>query len=217
MPRDWRKQQNQDKYFKQAKADGYRARSAYKLIEMNEKYRLIRPDATILDLGAAPGSWSQVAAGLGAKIVAVDLSPIQPLAGVTTIRGDITKPETIAQVESALAGHADLVMSDVSPATTGIQLVDHARSIELARASLQLAIRFLRANGKFIVKVFEGEDFQTFVKEARQYFRQVNVHRPPASRQESSEHYVVGVGFRGKENSKATEHTGNTENSKTSL
>ena len=195
----WRKQQNQDKYFKQAKADGYRARSAYKLIELNDKYHLIRPGAKVLDLGAAPGSWSQVAAGLGAKTVAVDLSPIQPLARVTTIRGDITKPEIVAEIESALAGHAELVMSDVSPATSGVRFVDHARSIDLARASLQLAIRFLKADGRFVVKVFEGEDFQVFVKEARQYFDKVHVHRPPASRQESSEHYVVGIGFRASE------------------
>ena len=199
MPKDWRKEQSRDQYFQQAKRDGYRARSAYKLIEMHERFKLIRPGMTILDLGAAPGSWSQVATqlGKGAKIVAVDLSPIQPLAGVTPIRGDITKPETIAQMQTALGSNADLVMSDVSPATMGIPWVDHARSVELARASLELAIRFLKPEGKFVVKVFQGEDFDTFVKEARQHFRQVSVHRPPASRDESREHYVVGVGFRG--------------------
>lgn len=211
MPRDWRKEQSRDKYFQQAKADGYRARSAYKLIELNAKYRLIRAGMTILDLGAAPGSWSQVAAKLGAKIVAVDLTSIQPLAGVTTIRGDITKPATIAQIETALAGNADLVMSDVSPATSGVHFVDHARSIELARASLQLALSFLKPNGKFVVKVFQGEDFDAFVKAIKPHFRQVSVHRPPASRSESSEHYVVGIGFRRSENH-ATERTGNTEN-----
>ncbi len=202
MPKDWRKQQTQDKYFRQAKADGYRARSAYKLIELNEKYRLIRAGMIILDLGAAPGSWSQVAAKLGAQIVAVDLSPILPLAGVTTIRGDITKPETVAQIESALGGNADLVMSDVAPSTSGVHFVDHARSIELARASLQLAIKFLKPDGKFVVKVFQGEDFDAFVKEVKAHFRQVNVHRPPATRGESSEHFVIGVGFCKKENHK---------------
>ena len=205
MPKDWRKEQSRDKYFQQAKREGYRARSAYKLIELNERYKLIRAGMTILDLGAAPGSWSQVAAQLGARVVAVDLSPIQPLAGVTTIRGDITKPETLAQITSALSGNADLVMSDVAPATSGIHLVDHARSIELARASLELAIRFLKNDGKFVVKVFQGEDFEAFVKETRQYFRQVSIHRPPASRSESREQYVVGVGFRRKENHKTIE------------
>lgn len=202
MPKDWRKDQSRDKYFQQAKRDGYRARSAYKLVELNERFKLLRAGMTILDLGAAPGSWSQVAAQLsqGAKIVAVDLSPMQPLVGVTTLRGDITKPETIAQMQAALSGNADLVMSDVSPATTGIHLVDHARSIELARASLQLAIRFLKPDGKFVVKVFQGEDFETFVKEAREHFRQVSAHHPPASRDESREQYVVGVGFRKKGN-----------------
>jgi len=200
MPKDWRKEQSRDKYFRQAKSDGYRARSAYKLIEMNERFRLIRPGMTILDLGAAPGSWSQVAAQLGAKIVAVDLSPIQPLAGVTTLRGDITKPEIITQIENALLGNADLVMSDVAPATSGVQFVDHARSIELARASLHLAIRFLKNDGKFVVKVFQGEDFDAFIKEVKPHFRQASVHRPPATRGESSEHFVVGVGFRRKGN-----------------
>lgn len=198
MPRDWRKQQHQDKYFRQAKSEGYRARSAYKLIDLNERFHLLRASNSVLDLGAAPGSWSQVAAGLGARVIAVDLSPIQPLAGVTTIRGDITQPDTSAQIENALAGNADVVMSDVAPATTGVQLVDHARSIDLARASLQLALKFLKPNGNFVVKVFQGEDFDAFVKEVKLYFRQVSVHRPPATRGESSEHFVVGLGLKKK-------------------
>jgi 23S rRNA (uridine2552-2'-O)-methyltransferase len=198
LPRDWRKQQHQDKYFRQAKSEGYRARSAYKLIDLNERFHLLRAGNSVLDLGAAPGSWSQVAAGLGARVIAVDLSPIQPLAGVTTIRGDITQPDTSAQIENALAGNADVVMSDVAPATTGVQLVDHARSIELARASLQLALKFLKPNGNFVVKVFQGEDFDAFVKEVKPYFRQISVHRPPATRGESSEHFVVGLGLKQK-------------------
>lgn len=193
MPKAWRKEQNQDRYFQQAKKDGYRARSAYKLLEINDKFKLIRLGSRILDLGAAPGSWSQVAAKVGkpAKIVAVDLQPIQPLSGVQTIRADITKPETIERIEELMPEGADLVLSDVAPAATGVRLVDHARSIQLAEASLQIALHFLKSSGALVVKVFQGEDFLDFVARARQHFETVRVFRPQASRQESDEHYVV--------------------------
>lgn len=193
MPKAWRKEQSQDHYFQQAKKDGYRARSAYKLLEINNKFHLIRPGARILDLGAAPGSWSQVAAKLGkaTKIVAVDLQPMQPLPGAQTIQADITKPETIARIKDALPEGADLVLSDVAPAATGVRLVDQARSIQLAEASLAIALYFLKANGAFVVKVFQGEDLPSFVARAKQNFETVRVFRPEASRKESDEHYVV--------------------------
>jgi 23S rRNA (uridine2552-2'-O)-methyltransferase len=193
MPKAWRKEQNQDRYFQQAKKDGYRARSAYKLLEINDKFKLIRPGAHILDLGAAPGSWSQVVAKVSqaAKIVAVDLQPIKPLPGVQTIQADITQPETIARIEELLPDGADLVLSDVAPAASGVRLVDHARSIQLAEASLKIALHFLNAGGAFVVKVFQGEDFLEFVAHARQHFETVRVVRPDASRKESDEHYVV--------------------------
>ncbi len=193
MPKAWRKEQNQDRYFQQAKRDGYRARSAYKLLEINAKFHLIRPGARILDLGAAPGSWSQVAAKVGqaAIIVAVDLQPIQSLPGVQTIQADITKPETIARIEELLPAGADLVLSDVAPAASGVRLVDHARSIQLAEASLRIALHFLKDRGALVVKVFQGEDFLDFVAQARQHFETVRVFRPDASRKESDEHYVL--------------------------
>lgn len=193
MPKSWRKEQKQDRYFQQAKKDGYRARSAYKLLELNDKFKLVRPGARILDLGAAPGSWSQVAAKVGqaARIVAVDLQPIQPLPGVQTIRADITKPETVTRIEELLPEGADLVLSDVAPAASGVRLVDHARSIQLAEASLRIALYFLKGGGAFVVKVFQGEDFLGFVAQAKQHFEMVRVFRPDASRKESDEHYVV--------------------------
>ena len=200
MPKAWRKEQSQDRYFQQAKRDGYRARSAYKLLELNDKFHLIRPGARILDLGAAPGSWSQVAARLGkaSKIVAVDLQPMQPLPGVYTIQADITQPETIARIEEVLPDSADLVLSDVAPAASGVHLVDHARSIQLAEASLKIALHFLKGRGAFVVKVFQGEDFLDFVAQTRQNFDTVRVFRPQASRQESGEHYVVCLRPQGK-------------------
>ena len=189
----WRKQQSQDHYFQQAKKEGYRARSAYKLLEINDKFHVIRPGSKILDLGAAPGSWSQVAAKLGkaSKIVAVDLQPIQPLPGVQTIQGDITKAETIAKIADALPEGADLVLSDVAPAASGVRFADHARSIQLAQAALAVALQFLKANGAFVVKVFQGEDLRDFVTETKRSFETVKIFRPQASRQESDEHFVV--------------------------
>jgi 23S rRNA (uridine2552-2'-O)-methyltransferase len=193
VPKAWRKEQTQDRYFLQAKKEGYRARSAYKLLEINDKFHLIRPGACILDLGAAPGSWSQVAANLGkaAKIVAVDLQPMQPLPGVQTIQADITSAGTIAKIEDVLPEGADLVLSDVAPAASGVRFVDHARSIQLAEASLKIALRFLKGSGAFVVKVFQGEDFLGFVELTKRHFETVRVFRPQASRRESDEHYVV--------------------------
>jgi 23S rRNA (uridine2552-2'-O)-methyltransferase len=195
LPAPWRTHQTQDKYYRQAKSEGYRARSAYKLQEINRRFHLIRRGATVLDLGAAPGSWSQVALQLGAQVVAVDLSPIKPLDGAHFIRGDITRADCIAQIAATLPNGADSVISDVSPATSGITLVDHARSIQLARASLNIARQFLKSGGSFVVKVFQGEDLHKFVNETQRHFRDVRVYRPEASRRESSEHYVVAVGF----------------------
>ena len=195
MPQPWRKKQTQDKYFRLAKSEGYRARSVYKLKEINDRFHLIRRGSVILDLGAAPGSWTQVAVELGARVIAVDLSEIAPLPGAQIIRGDITKTETLDEIATTLPRRADTVLSDVSPATSGVAFVDHARSIELARASLKTARQFLNRGGAFVVKVFDGEDFDEFVGEVKQYFGQVLVVRPEASRRESNEHYVVGTGY----------------------
>lgn len=196
MPQPWRKQQTQDKYFRLAKSEGYRARSAYKLKEINERYHLIRPGNVVLDLGAAPGSWTQTAVQIGAKVVAVDLSEIEPLEGAHIIRGDITKPETLDEIILALPRRADTVISDVAPPTSGNAFVDHARSIELARSSLNIARQFLKNRGAFVVKVFEGEDFSNFVNETKKYFDTVHISRPDASRRESKENFVVGLGFK---------------------
>jgi 23S rRNA (uridine2552-2'-O)-methyltransferase len=196
LPQPWRKQQNQDKYFRLAKSEGYRARSAYKLKEINDRFHLIRRGSVVLDLGAAPGSWTQVAVELGARVVAVDLSEIEPLDGAQIIRGDITKAETLDEIAMTLPRRADAVVSDVSPATSGNAFVDHMRSIELARASLNAARQFLNGGGAFVVKVFEGEDFDAFVTETKTYFDKVHVVRPDASRRESKEHFVVGLGYK---------------------
>jgi 23S rRNA (uridine2552-2'-O)-methyltransferase len=198
MPKAWRKEQTQDRFFRQAKQDGYRARSAYKLLELDERFRLIRPGITVLDLGAAPGSWSQVVVQRApkCKVVAVDLLTMESLPGVAFIRGDMTKPECIAQIQAALPGGAHLVLCDAAPNTSGIALVDHAGSIRLGVAALRLAQQFLKEGGAFVVKIFQGEDLQKFVKLTKQYFQTVQIFRPEASRKESTEHYVVSLKMR---------------------
>lgn len=207
MPQPWRKQQTQDKYFRLAKSEGYRARSAYKLKEINERFRLIRRGSVVLDLGAAPGSWMQTATQIGARVVAVDLSEIEPLDGAQIIRGDITKTETLDEIAMTLPRRADAVVSDVAPATSGNAFVDHMRSIELARASLKIAQQFLNGGGAFVVKVFEGEDFDAFVTETKKHFAKVHVVRPDASRRESKEHFVVGIEFKPSPKNQTTKNT----------
>ena len=197
----WRKEQGRDRYFRQAKAQGYRARSAYKLLEIADKFRVLRPGLVVLDLGAAPGSWSQVTAeqvGPTGKVVAVDLQPIAPIRGVQTIVGDIREESTVAAIRGALGRPADLVLSDVAPQATGILVVDQARAIELAESALQTAIATLRPGGSFVVKVFRGEDFDRFLSAVRRYFKKVNVVIPEATRAESREAYVIARGFTGR-------------------
>jgi len=198
MPQAWRTQQSQDPYFRQAKKDGYRARSAYKLLEISERFRLLRPGIAVLDLGAAPGSWSQVVVQRApkCKIVAVDLLPMDPISGVEFIRGDITKPDCVAQMQKSLSIGADLVLCDAAPNTSGIAFVDHAGSIRLGVAALHIAEQFLKEGGAFVVKIFQGEDLTKFVKLTKLYFQTVHVFRPQASRKESTEHYVVCLRLR---------------------
>lgn len=198
MPKAWRTEQSQDPYFRQAKKDGYRARSAYKLLEIGERFRLFRPGIAVLDLGAAPGSWSQVVAQRApkCKIVAVDLLPMASIPGVEIIRGDLTKPDCVAQMQRVLPTGVDLVLCDAAPNTSGIAFVDHAGSIRLGVAALKIAEQFLKEGGAFVVKIFQGEDLTKFVKLTKLCFQTVQVFRPQASRKESAEHYVVCLRLR---------------------
>jgi 23S rRNA (uridine2552-2'-O)-methyltransferase len=191
----WRKEQSRDRFFRQAKRDDYRARSAYKLIELNERFKLFKRGDAVLDLGAAPGSWSQVAAKAGARVVAVDLSEIEPIAGVTVLRGDITDPLMLLELRAALGRPADAVLSDVSPPISGNRLADHARSIELADASLEVARELARPGSRFVVKVFRGEELDGFVGRVTQTYGQARLAVPEATRAESREAYVVGLGL----------------------
>ena len=198
MPKAWRKEQSQDPYFQKAKQEGYRARSAYKLLEIGKRFHLLKPGMSVLDLGAAPGSWSQVVAKLApkSKIVAIDLLPMDPIASVEIIRGDITRAEYIQQMRQMLPNGVDLVLCDAAPNTSGIAFVDHAGSIRLGVAALRIAQQFLREGGAFVVKIFQGEDLVNYVQMTKRYFQTVQVFRPQASRKESTEHYVVGLKLR---------------------
>ncbi len=196
----WRKQQHQDRYFRQAKQEGYRARSAYKLLQIQQKFRLVRKGDVVIDLGAAPGSWSQVLTqlvGERGRVIAVDLQPIEPIPGVITIVGDMTAPDVQARIMESAEGKVDVVLSDAAPSTTGIKLRDHVLSIELARAAFQIAKALLALKGHMAVKVFEGEDLPHLIRDVKRAFHPVKVNTPPATRNESWESFLVARSYKG--------------------
>jgi len=187
MARDQR-----DHYYRLAKEEGYRARSAYKLLQINEKFHLIKRGDSVVDLGAAPGGWLQVAAKLsGGKVIGVDLESIAPIPNVQTFQADITQKSTVDLIKGALGGSADVVICDAAPNLTGAWDMDHAVSVDLARSALKMAKELLRPRGNFAVKIFQGDLFQAFLNEVRREFSSVQAHSPPASRKESAETYIV--------------------------
>jgi 23S rRNA (uridine2552-2'-O)-methyltransferase len=190
----------QDKYFKKAKHEGYRSRAAYKLLELQQRFRLLRSGDSVVDLGAAPGGWLQVAAkviGPKGKIVGVDLQPIEPLqqSNITLLHGDITDSETQRRIEQLLDGHADCVLSDMAPKLSGIRDTDMARCLELNRVALDAAIHLLRRNGLLLIKSFISDDLRAFTAELKRHFESIQRTKPDATRQGSSEFYFVAKGF----------------------
>jgi len=190
-----------DEYVKRAQREGYRARAAYKLIEIDDKDHLIKPGMTIVDLGAAPGSWSQVAVqrlkGNG-RVIALDLLDMQPLAGVEFIQGDFREDEILLQLENKLAERqVDLVIADMAPNISGISVVDQAKAAYLTELALEFSIKWLKPGGHFLVKVFAGSGFDEIVKSMRDYFEKVVTRKPKASRDRSSEVYLLGLKRKG--------------------
>lgn len=197
----WLARHVNDPYVKQAQKDGYRARSAYKLIELNEKDRLIRPGMRILDLGSAPGGWSQVAGklvGARGRVLATDILPMDALPNVDFIQGDFTEDGIVQQLLDWLGGAKfDLIISDIAPNTTGIDSADAAKSIYLLELALDVARRTLKSHADFVAKMFQGSGSDQFLKELRTHFGKVMVRKPAASRKESREVYVVAKDFKG--------------------
>ena len=187
-----------DEYVRRARAEGYRARSAYKLAELDERYRLVRPGCTAVDLGAAPGAWSQYLRRRGAsRVVAIDRLPMEPIRGVAFIQGDFREEAPLAALLEGLGpAGADLVLSDLAPNMGGMKAVDQPRAMQLAELAFDLAGRVLVPAGAFVVKVFQGEGFDPFVREVRASFDTVRVRKPRASRPRSPEVYVVACRHR---------------------
>jgi 23S rRNA (uridine2552-2'-O)-methyltransferase len=197
----WLQQHVNDPYVQEAQKRGYRSRAAFKLIELAERDKLLRPGMTVVDLGAAPGSWSQVLRerlGPGSRILAIDVLAMDPVAGVTFVQADFRDDAGLAAVEESLAGApADLVVSDMAPNLSGIDLVDQARSVHLGELALEFAIGHLRVGGDLLVKVFQGEGLPELQRSIGTHFTKVYVRKPKSSRDRSRETFLVGKGFRG--------------------
>jgi len=195
--RAWVHDHINDPYVQRAQAEGYRARAAYKLLEIDERDKLLRPGMLVVDLGSAPGSWSQVAvrrlAGRG-RVVALDILPMEQVAGVEFLQGDFTDDAVLAAFEK-LVGDAPvgLVMSDMAPNLSGVALTDQVRGIHLAELALEFACDKLASDGRFVVKVFQGSGFMEFRKAMEQAFAKVEVRKPKASRDRSAEVYLLGI------------------------
>jgi len=196
----WYKEKKKEHFYKQAKRVGYRARSSFKLLQIQKKFNIIKKGDTVVDLGAAPGGWSQVAkeiVGENGKVIGVDLMQIRPLFGVTFLQADMTRESSLCELENVIEGkQADVIISDMSPDISGNYSVDHARSLYLSEQALKTAEILLKLNGNFVCKVFTGEDLDVFVKKINKKFRIVKRHSPPASRKTSSEIYIIAKFFR---------------------
>jgi 23S rRNA (uridine2552-2'-O)-methyltransferase len=191
-----------DTYYKKAKSEGYRSRAAYKLAELQQRFRLIKASDSVIDLGAAPGGWLQVAAnyvGLKGKVIGVDLQAIEPFPGrpITLLQGDITDSAVQQRIKEILGRAADCVISDLAPRLSGIRDADTARCLELNHAALKVAIELLRPGGALLVKSFVNPELQAFTAELKKNFFSVQRTRPGATRQTSSELYFCATGFRG--------------------
>jgi 23S rRNA (uridine2552-2'-O)-methyltransferase len=196
----WMHEHVNDPYVQEAQRRGYRSRAAFKLTELDARDRLLRPGMRVVDLGAAPGSWSQVLrerVGTGGRIVAVDVLPMDPIAGVTFVQADFREDEGLAAVEKALEnGPVDLVVSDMAPNLSGIDPVDQARSVHLGELALEFAISHLREGGDLVVKVFQGAGLAELQRAISARFAKVYVRKPKSSRDRSRETFLVGKGFR---------------------
>ncbi|WP_036859457.1 23S rRNA (uridine(2552)-2'-O)-methyltransferase RlmE [Porticoccus hydrocarbonoclasticus] len=196
----WLQEHNSDHYVKRAQQDGYRSRASYKLLELHKKDRLFKPGMTVVDLGAAPGGWSQVAVTLvgdKGRVVASDILPMDSIAGVDFVEGDFTEESVLDEILELLEGQqADLVISDMAPNMSGMKAVDQPKAMYLIELALELACQILKPEGVFVAKVFHGEGFDDFLRDTKRRFQQVVTRKPDASRSRSREVYLVARGLK---------------------
>ncbi|MFJ3076407.1 MULTISPECIES: 23S rRNA (uridine(2552)-2'-O)-methyltransferase RlmE [Pseudomonas] len=198
---NWLREHFNDPFVKQAQKDGYRSRASYKLLEIQEKDRLIRPGMSVIDLGAAPGGWSQVTSRLiggQGRLIASDILEMDSIPDVTFIQGDFTQDEVLQQILQAVGdSHVDLVISDMAPNMSGTPAVDMPRAMFLCELALDLATRVLKPGGDFLIKIFQGEGFDVYLKDVRSKFDKVQMRKPSSSRDRSREQYLLARGFKG--------------------
>ncbi len=196
----WLQEHNSDHYVKRAQQDGYRSRASYKLLELHKKDRLFKPGMTVVDLGAAPGGWSQVAVTLvgdKGRVIASDILPMDSIAGVDFVEGDFTEESVLDEILELLEGQqADLVISDMAPNMSGMKAVDQPKAMYLIELALELACQILKPEGVFVAKVFHGEGFDDFLRDTKRRFQQVVTRKPDASRSRSREVYLVARGLK---------------------
>ena len=191
----WLSEHFDDPYVKLAQQKGMRSRSTFKLLELQDKYRLIKPGMVVVDLGAAPGGWCELARSLvgdKGRVIGLDILPMEPIPGVLLIQGDFTEDEPLRELEDALQEQAvDLVLSDMAPNMSGMAIIDQAKAMYLAELALEFVKTHLKPGGDFVVKLFQGEDFDNYVREIRSLFEKVQVRKPKASRPRSREVYLL--------------------------
>ncbi|HOI39350.1 MAG TPA: SAM-dependent methyltransferase [Methanobacterium sp.] len=201
MSNKWNQERKNEEYYKKAKKQDYRSRASFKLLQLNRKFKIIKEGNSVVDLGAAPGGWSQVAleaVGTEGLVVAVDLNRIKSFSDENfwSIKGDFTQKEILEEIQRTLQGKADVIISDAAPKLSGIKDLDQLRSIDLARSVLEISDNILKYKGNMIMKVFQGEGYPELLKDIKKKFKTVKTTKPPSSRKKSGEMYIVGRGFR---------------------
>ncbi len=193
ISKNWVNKQRRDSYVRQSKVDGYRARSAYKLIEIDEKFKIFKGGLTVIDIGAAPGSWSQYVSKVvkNGKIISIDLKDIEPIKNISLIKGDFTHDETQQEIKKLLKGKADVVMSDMAVNTTGIKNIDSIQTGELCKDSMIFSKDVISNNGFFVSKIFMGGSFNEIVELGKKIFKEVKVFKPKSSRKDSKESFII--------------------------
>ena len=193
ISKNWVNKQRRDIYVRQSKVDGYRARSAYKLIEIDEKFKIFKGGLSVIDIGAAPGSWSQYALKVAksGKLISVDLKKMQPIGNSVQIQGDFTEEKTQEEIKKNINGKVDVVMSDMAVDTTGIKNIDSIQTGELCKEAMFFAKDLMKENGYFISKIFMGGTFNEIVAEGKKYFKEVKVFKPKSSRKDSKESFII--------------------------